>query len=515
VGWETVAHLDPARGYDAYDILPYTNDGLVAFRRAGGPQAAGLVADLAVSVPTPTDGGRTYAFRLRRGIRYSTGAPVRASDIRRGLERVLRVGRETAVWYAGIRGAARCVGRSARCDLSHGIEVDDAAGTIIFRLTEPDPDFRYKLALPNAVAVPPGVGRATIRRPLPATGPYMVTHIRPKRTLRLARNPHFRPVDGRPDGYPDAITFDSRLKPAGAIRAVQQGRADHLALESFAFTGGLRAQVDVIATRYAGQLHATPQTFTLFAMLNTRVAPFDNVDVRRAVNYAVDRGAFVALKGGDRFAQAACQFLPPNAPGYRLYCPYTAGAGAGRAWSAPDLAQARRLVTRSHTRGMRVTVLGHSPSGGGEARLLKETLDQLGYRTRVRLLPADKLNPYVGDSRHRAQIAPAGWFPDFPAASAYLEPNFSCRAFVPGTPQLNLSEFCDARTERLMQRAQRLNARGASADDIWAEVDRRIVDQAASLPLLNSKAVSFVSRRVGNYQFSQQWGVLLDQLWVR
>jgi hypothetical protein len=149
----TAAALDPASGYDPWDILQLTNDGLVAFRRVGGRQGATVVPDLAASLPELTDGGRTYSFRLRPGIRYSTGAAVQASDIRLGIERVLRAGNLTT-FYSGIRGARRCVASPPRCDLSSGIEVDDAARTITFHLNRPDPDFLDKLALPTALPFP-------------------------------------------------------------------------------------------------------------------------------------------------------------------------------------------------------------------------------------------------------------------------------------------------------------------------------------------------------------------------
>jgi peptide/nickel transport system substrate-binding protein len=183
-----------------------------------------------------------------------------------------------------------------------------------------------------------------------------------------------------------------------------------------------------------------------YAFMNTRMAPFDNIDVRRALNYAVDRSAFVALKGGERFAQPTCQILPPNSPGWRPYCPYTAGAGAGtgRSWSAPDLARARRLVSRSHTRGMRVAVVGEDYLGH-EARLLVQLLKGLGYRATLRPPPKDaNYFSYVADSRHRAQIGTEQWAADYPGAAGYLQTLFSCAAFVPGDPnQINVSQFCD------------------------------------------------------------------------
>ena len=102
--------------------------------------------DLAVTLPRPADGGTTYTFMLRRGIRYSNGAPVRASDFRRGIQRELSFG-DVPAYYEGILGAPACHQNPQRCDLSAGILTGDAAGTVTFRLGQADPDFLYKLAL--------------------------------------------------------------------------------------------------------------------------------------------------------------------------------------------------------------------------------------------------------------------------------------------------------------------------------------------------------------------------------
>jgi peptide/nickel transport system substrate-binding protein len=262
-------------------------------------------------------------------------------------------------------------------------------------------------------------------------------------------------------------------------------------------------------TRYADQLHVDVQPLTFFMFLNTRVAPFNRIDARRALNYAVDRSAAVTVHGGDRFAQATCQILPPNFPGYRPYCPYTAASGAGRPWTAPDLAHARRLVARSHTLGMPVTVQGPRIAYfAGHARLIRKVLDQLGYKTTLRLRPSSKYFNSL-DTRHRPQIGPIYFVADFPAASDFLQDLFSCGADALKTA------FCDPTSDRLFERAQRLQSENRPSDAAWARAERRVVDQAPVVPLTNLRSVSLVSRRVGNYQYSPQWGVLYDRLWVR
>src|SRR5205823_8960873 len=149
-------------------VLSLANDGLVGFRRVGGAAGTQLVPDLATTIPAPTDGGRTYRFVLRKGIRYSTGKPVRASDVRRALERGLSTSQSPAGFFLSrLAGAASC--RRSRCDLSRGVVADDAAGTVTFHLTAPDPNLPTLLALPFSYPVPASVGRPQADRPVPAT----------------------------------------------------------------------------------------------------------------------------------------------------------------------------------------------------------------------------------------------------------------------------------------------------------------------------------------------------------
>jgi peptide/nickel transport system substrate-binding protein len=328
------------------------------------------------------------------------------------------------------------------------------------------------------------------------------------------RNPHFRAwsIAAKPDGYPDEITVRLGAKQSKAVRAVEAGQADYIygdvALDP-------PKEVDELYTRYAGQVHTNPGFGLVSLFLNTRTPPFDNVYARRAVNYAVDRRAAVAVAGGPRAAAPACQVLPPDFPAYGPYCPYTANPGHGRPWSAPDLAKARQLVTRSHTRGMHVTVWGPNTSLGDEARVIAPLLDKLGYHASVRRL-GDSYFEYIADSRNHAQLGVTYWAADYPAARDFLQLQYSCASFTPGDPNnIDWSEFCDPSADRLMQRAlqlQPIDARSANA--MWSRAEQRIVDQAPVLPLDNPKNVDFVSRRVANYQYNPQWGVLLDQLWL-
>jgi YVTN family beta-propeller protein len=501
----------------AVPLLLY--DGLVTYRHVGGAAGGRLVPNLAVRLPTPTDEGRTYTFRLRGGLRYSDGAPVRATDFRASVERQLTINPAFRP-YQGIAGAEKCpAGRRKRCDLSKGIEVDDEAGTITIRLTEPDPEFLYKLALPLASLVPATTPlRAATGRPIPGTGPYRLASFRPGREIRLVRNEHFHvwSAEARPDGYPDEIRFHQNDDAAARLTAVEKGTADWVSLGSPELPPERQRGV---LTRYADRLHIDPLPQTNWWFLNTRVPPFDDVRVRRALNYAIDRKALVELTGGR--ARETCQILPPSFPGYRPYCPYTRNPNPAGTWTAPNLAKARALVAASGTAGMRVEVpIADDPVVARISRYFVSLLQQLGYRTSLRLGEARTFEDYVAyvaDSRNRAQLGGAGWRADTLAASNFFQPLFTCAAFVPKSPHnTNWFEYCNPRLDDKMKEATALQTSDpVRANELWAEIDRAIVNQAVAVPFGSVRTRILVSERVGNHQSHPNWGTLLDQLWVK
>jgi YVTN family beta-propeller protein len=509
---ETPDSLDPGSAYSlaGWRVISLAYDGLVGYRRVGGAAGATLVANLATHLPSPTDGGRTYTFQLRPGIRYSDGAPVQPEDFRSSMERVFKMSGFSSQLFQGIVGGAACVTEPAGCDLSRGIETDEEAGTVTIHLTSPDPDFLNRLALPLASLVPAGSPLGPEDdEPLTGTGPYRFEAVE-GRIIRLVRNSYFRvwASDARPDGYPDEIVIRTGREADQPVEAVVDGEADWAEVPD--------GRIRELGTARPAQLHSDPLLSTFYMFLNVRLPPFDDPQVRRALNLATDRARLVELLGGPLRAQPTCQIVPPNVFGYQPQCAYTVDPGPAGTWIAPDVARASQFVAASGTRGMKVTVRTFS-SQESIGRYFTSLLRRLGYVSSLRVIDDEEYFSMVADSSARVQIGPNAWFADLPAASNFVAHLFSCESLIPASPENpNYSQFCDRRVDAAIEAARRAQALDPRAGgELWAAADRAVMEAAPAVPFANLRAVVLVSERVGNYQYHPLSGTLLDQLWVR
>lgn len=490
------------------NVNPLLNDGLVGYRAVGGPAGAELVPNLAEAIPRPTDGGRRYTFRMRRGVRFSTGADVKPSDVRASLQRMFAVQADLAeVIGGGLVDGPACLESPAGCDLSRSVLADDESRTVTFVLSERDPAFLYKLAYPPAWVLPANTPRTRVEtKPLAATGPYMIERVEAGRQMTLVRNPHFREWsrDAQPAGFPDRIEIRESAGPA-PLRLVAANRAD-------AMVGDMPpVAVRRLAVRFPARVRSAPANAILTAVLNTNRPPFDDVRVRKALNLAVDRRAVVAALGGPLFGRPTCQLVPPNVLGYRPFCPYTRNAKAG-VWSEADLERGRRLVRTSGTAGSRVTVwTSRWPPFRELGEVLERALDRLGYRAETRVFGGTTFDYYnaFGPSR-TAQVGVLRWGLDLPVPMDVFGPLLACEG------GLNATKLCDRRLDESISAAAQLMVtnRGAAAP-AWARLDRSVVERALHVPLVNPSSVQVFAERVGNVQLHPVWGPLYGQMWVR
>ncbi|MFL5338265.1 MAG: ABC transporter substrate-binding protein, partial [Geminicoccaceae bacterium] len=486
----------------------------VAFKKAPGAEGFKVVADLAEEVPTPTNDGKTWTFKLRSGIKFSDGSDLGVDDVVASFQRIFKVSSPTSGSFFNVLvGSDACLATPATCTLDGGVVADAAGDTVTINLTRPDAEFLYKLSLPHASILPSVAPTADAgTTPIPGTGAYTITSYDPNTSLKFARNPHFNEwsVEAQPDGFPDEIVYDFGLTEEAQVSAVANGQADWM------YDPPPTDRLAEIGTKYQKQVHVTPLTAMWYAPMNTRLAPFDNLKARQAVAYAIDRKALVNLFGGPILASPVCQVLPPGFPGNQPYCPFTKDPDTK--WTAPDLAKAKQLMQESGAVGQEVTIIVQDVTVDRNVGVyLQSVLNDLGFKASVKAISSNIQFTYIQNTNNKVQMSVSQWYQDYPAASDFLNVLFGCDSFREGSDSsINISGFCDKAIDQRMKEAMALAVTDeAAANKLWAGIDQSVTDAAPAAFMFTPKHLDFVSTRLGNFQFNSEFYWMTAQSWVK
>jgi ABC-type transport system substrate-binding protein len=448
------------------------------------PLPAGLVLapELAESEPVISRDGKTYTFTIRRNARFSTGAPVTARDLVHALERILDPNMKSA--YAGDFGdlvgaekmlagkATRLVGAVAR------------GRKLTLRLTKPLSDFLARTtevcAVPASLPADPEGAKA----PLPSAAPYYVAQFVPGARIVLERNRFYK--GERPD-HVDRIDVDLAADAATLIDDVASGKIEYA--PAGPWFGGRERE---LIRRYGvnkSQLFVLATLETHMFVLNTSRPLFrNNVALRRAVNFAVDRRALIETEINSFVETATDQYLPPTMPGFRNARIYPL--------TGPDLNRARALA-KGHTRGGRAVLYTCTESFCvAPAQIVQQNLKKIGLEVRIKQFP---VGVQFQKMETRGEPFDLGriWF-----SAGYNDPAlfFSIvdrRNIGRHTPDpVNFSRFDSPKYNALIDRAGRLT--GPARYRAFGDLDIRLAtDAAPAIPYANFNEFTFVSRNVG------------------
>ena len=513
--------LDPKVNYTAeyWQLYQATYDGLLGFKYADGAGSFEIVPNLAEAMPEVSNGGKTLTFKLRKGIKFSDGSDVTVNDVKASFERIFKVSSPTAGgFYNGIVGADACLKAPASCKLDQGVVVDAATNSVVINLVAADETITSKLAVPHAAINPasaPSKDAGTTI--IPTTGPYMYKSYDPNKELIMVRNPYFKEWshDAQPQGYPDEIHYKFGLTATAQVTAVQNDQANWM------YDPIPSDRLNEIGTKFADQVHIQPLTAMWYLPMNVNLAPFNNVKARQAVNYALDRAAMVKIFGGEKLAAPVCSFLPPDFPGHVDYCQYTAGGSVespAKAWTAPDIEKAKKLVEESGTKGQKVGIVVSDDEVNKQmGEYIQSVLTEIGYKATLKPISGNIQFTYIQNTNNKVQISLSQWYQDYPAASDFLYILLSCASFTPGSDSsINMSGYCNKAFDAKMQKAMELGLTDpAAANKMWGELDQEVMADAPVAVAFTPKQIDFISKSTKNYHFSKQYKMFVSQLQVK
>jgi peptide/nickel transport system substrate-binding protein len=430
-------------------------------------------------LPTISNGGKDYKFTLRDGLKYSDGTPVKASDFAATIERDYKIDSPGVGFFSAIEGADQ-YGKTKKGHIS-GIVTDDAARTIEIKLAHPEGDMLNILATQFAAFVPasvPATDQST--KGLPATGPYMVQSYAPNKSFVVVRNPNFNgQIPGIPTGNPDKVTGKIITDPAQALQSVLGGSSD------YDFQTIPTDRLAEVQSKYKDQLHLYTPANTYYLFLNKRTPPFDKLEARQAVNYAIDRDAMLKFFGG--LAQTTQNIIPPNYPEYQKIDFYT-----------HDLAKAKQLVQKSGTAGQEVTVYGvNTDPSKSVVEYVASVLTSIGYKAKVKELAHGVYFTTIGNQATKAQIGWADWFQDYPSPIDWFDVLFNGNRITDTHNNNYGNADYPAVDKKIEELKANPNAASKSVIDGWKQVDKMlVVDNAGTAPYANRVFTDFFGPKV-------------------
>ncbi len=478
-------YMDPALSYtqEGWTSLWTAYTPLLTYKHAEGADGAELVPGLAEAMPEISEDGLTYKLKLRQGLKYSDGSPVKANDFEHTIKRVLNLESGGSSFYAGIEGADKYVeDGKASADIS-GITADDATGDITIKLAEKNGSFSFSLAMDFAGLVKGDTPFENLTKtPPPGVGPFVVEDVEPGRGFSLVKNKNFTPLENTPEAKADRIDITVQKNLRSQTQDVIANKVDYL--QDPPAADQIRTVKDTIPDRY--KEYVTNSTYYYF--LNVQEKPFDNEKARQAVNTAIDKRALARIFGG--LLEPSCNFLPPGMAGFEKIepCPY------GDPNAAPDLAKAKQLVQESGTAGEEITVFGNDEEPSKPvAEYLADVLTQIGYKAKPRIIEGSVYFQTIGNQKTKAQAGFANWFQDYPAPSNFLF--LVDGASIQPTNNQNFGNVDDPEINELIKKANENTDIEAAAAD-YAAVDRKLVEKALVAPYGNRKLTKITSERV-------------------
>jgi peptide/nickel transport system substrate-binding protein len=491
-----IDYLDPALSYtvQGWAILWNVYLPLLGYKHVNGPDGATIVPYLAQALPTVSSDGLTYTMTLRKGLKYSDGTPVKASDFPATLERDYKVDSPGVGFFGNIVGTDT-IAKTKKGHIS-GITADDATGKITIKLKSPQGDFEYILATEFGALVPANSpAKDSSVNPLPSTGPYMIQSYKPNKQAIIVRNPNFDASmfgGNVPAGNPDKMTIDIFGDAGIALTRTLQGQED------YDFYQPPNDRLAELQSKYANQIKVYTPANTFYYFMNTRNPPFDKLQVRQAVNYAINREALVRIYGG--LATPTQNVLPPTYPQYKklnLY-PY-------------NLAKAKSLIKAAGVTGAKVVIWtddNESRRAPEAGQYLQGVLKSIGLNASLKEIHAAVYWTTIGNQTTKAQIGFADWFQDYPHPLDWFDVLLNGQR-ITETHNNNYADFNDSAVNAKIDSLKKEPVLTSSVNSQWAGVDKAVMEQAAWAPYINQQGIDTFNSDIDlscyvfhvNYQF--------------
>jgi peptide/nickel transport system substrate-binding protein len=489
--------LDPAKSQNlGISTIHLVLRGLTSWKTSPG-KAAELVPDLATDTGQVSDGGKTWTYKLKSGLKYSDGSPIVAADIKYGVERSFAPELSGGLGYhkSLLVGGEKYTGPYKGGELA-SIETPDDS-TVVFKLNKPYGDWPWIVSMPAFSPVPKKADTDPAHygeKPV-ASGPYQVKSYAPGSKLELERNPNWdKSTDQARTGLPDSIVLEMGLEP----NVVNQRLIADAGDDKFAATTGVSVPASLIPTvtgnpAVKARVATSPSGALQYLAINTQRPALKNLQVRKAIEYAVDKQAVQVAEGGPEYGgDIASTLITPGIDGYNKFDSYEAPP-------AGDPEKAKQLLAAAGVSNLKLVLAADQTNGLGVAQAIQQGLKRAGITATIKPLDYEPWNDLVTGNKPDFDLTVSSWLPDFPSAIGNIQPLFASSEI--GNGGYNMSRYSNPAVDAAIAAATAETDR-AKAASMWGALDKQIMADAPVVPLIYARNAFLHGSKVQNFYLS-------------
>lgn len=509
--------FDPGNTYYAYmyNLSRLYARPLMTFKPAAGEAGNELVPDLAASPGEPSDGGKTWTYKLRSGLKYQDGTPITSKDVKYAVERsnfardVLSLGPNYFQQF--LEGGDKYKGpyKDKSAEGLKSIETPDDT-TVVFKLNRAFQEFDYLVATPQTAPVPQAKDKGIdYIKSIVSSGSYQFESYEEGKQAVLVRNKNWdAKTDPLRKQYPDKIVVKLKVNAETIDQDVQAGTAIDLG------GTGVQAATQAKVVNDASLKANTDNTYggrLVYMAINNQVAPFDKVECRKAVQYAIDKVSVQTAEGGPIRGDIATTVLPPDIPGYKKADVYATDGNKGDAAKAKEQLKAcgKSTITTN------ISARSDRPQEIDAATAIIASLKKVGINASLKQYPSGKyFTDYAGvpefDKKQNIGLQMMQWGADWPSGYGFLQQILHGDA-IGASGNTNLSYINDKEINETLEKAIATEDE-AERNSLYAQIDQRAMDQAAIVPLTYFKVLLYrpanFTNLVSTAAFSGQYDYL-------
>ncbi|NUT35688.1 MAG: ABC transporter substrate-binding protein [Hamadaea sp.] len=488
---------------------------LTMFKVTPGDGSQELVGDLAEGLGTPSDDGKTWTYKLRPGLKYEDGTAITAKDVEYAVSRSLEKGTlvngptyfNDFLDLKGYQGPYTSKGQD-----NPAIETPDDQ-TIVFHLVKPFGGFDYFAMLPSTAPVPAAKDTGVKYKEHPvSSGPYKFDSYAQDKSFTLVRNDQWdKGTDPNRNALPDryeitiganADDIDNRIISGDLHVDIAGTGVQPAALSRVLSDPALKARAD------------NPTSARLnYTSINPMVAPLTNIECRKAVMYAADRTLYQQAYGGPLAGgEIATGLLPPVIPGFQKLDIYPAGAD-----NKGDLDKARQALQACGQPNGFATNMAYRaerPKEKAVAEGLQQSLARVGITLTLKPYPTgDYFALYAGKPSFRngnnLGLMTNSWAADWNDGFGFLQQITDGRVIRETGGSSNLSVNIPEVNSLIDQAIAETDK--TKREQLWAQIDKRVMEDAVILPGVWAKQVTlrgvgvtnvFVNEAFGQYDYT-------------